>query len=257
MAPSWDISGIEEKLQRAKENIVNVTTEIDSILGSDRHRVVGDENKHAVEEFIKAHLARPLTPRISVLAAECVHNLRSALDQFAWQLVLAGGGTPTDKTRFPLFLKDPTGDKKATARYDRCVQGMSPAAKARIFALQPFQPDQGGNDHALRILHDLNITDKHHTLLVTKGIARRQHTVTFQSIGVGLHTATAHTEKDGTVAVTFNRPVGAVNVDTEVTIQIAFSQYGSASVGPVSVPDGLNELHASVTRCVSDLSKLR
>jgi len=35
-------------------------------------------------------------------AGDIVHNLRSALDHLAFQLVLAGGHTPTTETAFPV-----------------------------------------------------------------------------------------------------------------------------------------------------------
>lgn len=43
---------------------------------------------------------------INLSLADFAYNLRSGLDQLAWQLCLAGGGTPGRNTMFPIFEKD-------------------------------------------------------------------------------------------------------------------------------------------------------
>ena len=62
MSNPWDIRGVEEKLKRSHENIVNLTDEINAILGPDRHRVIGDGNEQAVKKFVDSHLSRPVSP---------------------------------------------------------------------------------------------------------------------------------------------------------------------------------------------------
>lgn len=252
MAKPINLAGVDEKLKRANENIVHLTGEIDAILGPDRNRIIGEHEEQAIQEFIQTHLSRPVTPRLSVLAAECIHNLRSCLDQLAWQLVVATGATP-DTTSFPLRLKAHR-DEKAAASYNACVEGMSAAAKAYILALQPYQPGNGGRDHKLRILHDLNITDKHHELVIIKNAYRTQRNISFLPAGVGLHRVTIGPAKDGAVPIGFDRPVRAVKVNTEITIQIVFSDFGESRLVPV--PDGLWTLHQTVTRVVTELAPL-
>jgi hypothetical protein len=197
-------------------------------------------------------LARKLPPRFSVLAAECIHNLRSALDQLAWQLVIANGGKPSGLTRFPLLLKDPAGNEKMTSAYNGSVAGMSAAAKTYILGLQPYQPGNGGNDHKLRILHDLNITDKHHTLVIVKNAFTTEESVSFQPIGVGLVTAKRVTEEDGTVSIRFNRPVRPVNMERKITIQVTFAEFGRSRLVPV--PHGLWELWKAAHRPLAELA---
>ncbi len=43
------------------------------------------------------------TPYFSVVVGDVIHNLRSALDHLAWQLVILDGGQPNDSTQFPIY----------------------------------------------------------------------------------------------------------------------------------------------------------
>src|SRR5690606_21763862 len=45
---------------------------------------------------------------VSAIVGDVLHNLRSALDQLAWQLVLFDGGTPNQLTTFPVLREPPT-----------------------------------------------------------------------------------------------------------------------------------------------------
>ena len=45
----------------------------------------------------------PIDPELSAIAGEVFHNLRAALDNLAWNLVLSNGGSPGRHTGFPVF----------------------------------------------------------------------------------------------------------------------------------------------------------
>jgi hypothetical protein len=98
-------------------------------------------------------------PQIGLMAGDVIHNLRSALDHLAYQLVIVNGNTPSRHTCFPIF-DDPA---KLSTMDQRKVSGMSPAAIAAITAARPYR---GGNE-PLWIVHELDIADKHHALLTT------------------------------------------------------------------------------------------
>jgi hypothetical protein len=107
---------------------------------------------------------------LSLLLGDAIHNARSALDYLAWQLVIAGGGSPNKRTMFPIA----DSQEKFTGRYRADLRGSSPAAMAAVQALQPFS---GGDERFWR-LHQLDIEDKHH-LLVTVGAALGSVNVSF------------------------------------------------------------------------------
>jgi hypothetical protein len=90
-------------------------------------------------------------------AGDVVHNLRSALDHLANQLVWVGSGEkPGFRVEFPI-AKDAITYEKEKARK---VDGMCPEVIKVIDALKPYK---GGNDMFWRI-HELDNIDKHRTL---------------------------------------------------------------------------------------------
>lgn len=102
---------------------------------------------------------KPPPLEIGLIAGDVIHNLRSALDHLAYQLVLANGQVPSRHTCFPIF-EDAARFK---AMDPRKVKGMSQGA---IEAIEAARPYKGGNE-PLWIVHELDIADKHHALLAT------------------------------------------------------------------------------------------
>lgn len=88
------------------------------------------------------------------------HALRSSLEHLAWQLVIANGGCPDDKTTFPVMT-----DKPKSGRLREISGGVSPDAFAIIEAAQPFNGTDDGR--RLAAIHSLDIHDKHKELVVT------------------------------------------------------------------------------------------
>lgn len=104
---------------------------------------------------------------VSVIAGDIVHNLRSALDHLAWQLVLLDGGTPTDRTAFPLH--ESTTNRQGKQRVLTIDPGIAdPRIMAAVEAMQPYAEAEYGHDprtDALGIIGRLNNIDKHRLLL--------------------------------------------------------------------------------------------
>jgi len=86
-----------------------------------------------------------------------VYNLRSGLDQLAWQLCLAGGGTPGRDTMFPIF----EDEVKSEPQFRKRVEGMPPDAVASIRELQPYKRGADYKKHPLWQLNALGNIDKH------------------------------------------------------------------------------------------------
>ena len=94
-----------------------------------------------------------------LILGDALHNYRAALDHLAYQLIVAGGLEPTDRTAFPL-LDDPC---KASALAD-IKPGLPEKVRRVLDSVQPCRNAEPA-DHPLRILHKLDIADKHHGLL--------------------------------------------------------------------------------------------
>jgi hypothetical protein len=99
---------------------------------------------------------------LSVIAGDAIHNLRSALDLLAWQLVEANGQKPGDTTAFPVWRNE-----------GQFIGGnagfMKGAHRDAISEMRSLKPYKGGNDSLWR-LHRLDATDKHRLLLAVGAI---------------------------------------------------------------------------------------
>lgn len=98
------------------------------------------------------------TPRDADLAVgDAVHNLRAALDLAAVEAVRCGGGSGNGVC-FP-FCEG--ADKLEETMRARKIHRASAAVQDLIRKLRPYY----GGGSALRALHDLDIADKHHSLI--------------------------------------------------------------------------------------------
>lgn len=107
---------------------------------------------------LRYHQSGEVPFRLVLMAGELFYHLRGALDNLAWQLVLANNGTPGSHTEFPVFKDKGPFEQRAPAK----MLGMSATAQAAIKTLQPFEAWPEHPEHTtLWKLHDLNIIDKH------------------------------------------------------------------------------------------------
>jgi hypothetical protein len=120
-----------------------------------------DEGFFRVDRLIPVQTYGPHTAVIG----DVVHNLRSALDHLAWQLVEASGGTPRDRpgepqTAFPIRTEAPRNGLR--------IHGdVAPPALKVVETLQPYNVlPESPADADLWHLHRLDIIDKHHGLLL-------------------------------------------------------------------------------------------
>ena len=161
---------IQVKIEWAKKHLRTLTTEINSL----EHTTVLTRDKNtgvAPHPIILLHPHNFQTlPTLSfdvvTLAGDIVHNLRSALDHLARQLVLVG--IEISPASAPLTEKDwrriefPIAEtlSKYEAEKTRKIKGMLPEAVEAIDLLKPYK---GGNDALWRI-HELDNIDKHRHL---------------------------------------------------------------------------------------------
>jgi hypothetical protein len=147
---------VQVKIERAKKHLL----ELESEVGTYKHKkltvVIAEPNPYTGERFNMVGLPE-LPFNVLPTAGDVVHNLRSALDYLAYQLVRFGSGKePSRRVEFPI-AKD-----KAAYESDspRKVEGMRPEAIEAIDRLKPYK---GGNETLWRI-HELDNIDKHRSL---------------------------------------------------------------------------------------------
>jgi len=159
-----DLAAVWHKIHRADMHHKALESELRSYIDTKpyRLRVVNDHSTLArgvVNEFLVVDHVDPIPLDIPVRIGEIAYQLRSALDQLAWQLVLANGGQPVIKrTAFPILDTAPS--------VLRIAGGVDPAALAIIEELQPYKRSQDPQTDVLWLLSELNNIDKHRLPIV-------------------------------------------------------------------------------------------
>jgi len=114
------------------------------------------------------HIAIPPdSDRWSLIAAECVQNLRSALDHFIYAVAIhqTGMNPPVDAKLLQFPICD-TPDSFSSHSQLRRIGSLSPSMQAGIEGVQPYNRPHHQIPPLLGILRDLNDFDKHRLLKV-------------------------------------------------------------------------------------------
>ncbi len=156
MSPSLDSP--RRKIQRAEHHRQTYSAALDAFRRENPCPVIKDLDADTGEPiWVAEH--DPTSPPVTMhpIIGDTLYNLRSALDHLAWQLVLANGGTPDNRTAFPLF--------DDAARYgqsrDVKLRGMSNSVKAAIDELQPCNGTNPFRVYWLSSLEFHSNIDKH------------------------------------------------------------------------------------------------
>ena len=175
--PNPTIRGIELKIQRAEFHYRSLETQLRNFQDLYAKVFVPQVVNNGYKHLYWAHDPPALDPRWSAIIGDCVHNLRSALDHLACQLVIAHGGDPNRATNFPILDKPPF--RPACSQYPRWTHlprrhgrpeplrvrgGIDPAALQIVESVQPYKGTDTG--HMLSLLGNLDNLDKHRDLTV-------------------------------------------------------------------------------------------
>jgi hypothetical protein len=232
----FEIDGIDARLERAKENIINLAAEISAFLRGVCDEIAGSDEP-------------PIPSRLGAWAGESIYLMRSALDHLAWQLVIAAGGEPGQRTAFPVFALDPARNEESLAKYDGCVEGMSDTAKVRVQRLQPYHRHGRRKQNVLWILDDLSSTDQHTGLVLRFNTYRQRPIPTFSADET--QKASRFADDEGTISITASAAATTgMKEDGEGTAYLSFARFGKLT--DVAVVDGLWLLwHATNGICAS------
>lgn len=151
---------IRVKIERAKQHLRNLEAVRDRFIETKPYLIESKHDPQTGYDIFSVTNVQTPPADIGIIAGDVIHNLRSALDHLAYQLVYVNGATHTKQTSFPIW-DDATEYKAQRARK---VKGMEQSAIDAIDATEPYQ---GGKGAGLWVLHYLDIADKHHALLTT------------------------------------------------------------------------------------------
>jgi hypothetical protein len=126
--------GPELKLQRAEEHVSELEQAIVEYIGADPYDIPEEPERNGEWLIVRLGSIRlPPDPRWGVRVGEFLHDLRSALDNLVWQLVLLNGETPWEKNQFPIYTYAPERQ-----RMDERLRGLRADHRAQIEELQPY-----------------------------------------------------------------------------------------------------------------------
>lgn len=95
-------SVVQDKLGRAQSHALDFDRACIEFFGSQPHRIIIHMEADPPHWLVFKWEVREPPPRVlALIYGDILTNLRGALDYLAWQLVLAGGHVPTDRTAFP------------------------------------------------------------------------------------------------------------------------------------------------------------
>ena len=253
------LDDVRARLGRTDENILNMEREIIDFWRQHPNLVHSHLDPKTGDYSTKVGHT-PAPARLSVLCGEILFLLRSSLDHIVTQLLIPIT-PPADldgvlkRSSFPTYT-----DLKSWQAFDWTkIPDVSQDVRTAITSYQPCNRTDGlpPEDHSLAILSSLNNIDKHRNLLVLTNRTTARHrvhvegNVYIKELRIDANAASTGLDTElvrGTVVPV--TPEGLMNVDTQVTVEIAFKEFGTVKAEPV-VP-ALQALLKCVTALTDD-----
>ncbi len=148
------LDGCYWKLDRAAEHIETFDSESERFLAEKPFSVTSQVNAEGTKCVYWFEPTEDPPPRLSLLIGDCVANLRSALDRFAYQLSVMACKNATTSVQFPIFTSE--REFRDPQRGQRMIRDIRQAtARSLIEDLQPFQ-----RESSVRATHPLAVLDR-------------------------------------------------------------------------------------------------
>src|SRR4051794_37203940 len=90
------LARVKLKVERAKEHIRNLESAVQAFRDTDPYGFRIEDDLQTGDKIYRIEIRRQTPDAFSLIVGDAVHNLRSALDHLARQLVIANGGVPVD-----------------------------------------------------------------------------------------------------------------------------------------------------------------
>ncbi len=162
--PLHALDGPRFKIERASKHLAELDQAIRRYTNADPNpydmEVYQDPEQGA--QFLKAKIRATPDAQWGAIIGDFAFNLRSALDQTAWQFAKLAVDDPGTASQFPIFRDNPCRRKDTLNNWRRQTQHLG-IAYDYIESLQPYHRPDPLSDR-LWILHDICITDKHRVI---------------------------------------------------------------------------------------------
>lgn len=145
------------KLSQATKHLNALERDVTAFLCLNPFSDVREEEAATGDEVYRVRISQEIPERWSADVGDVLHNLRSALDHLACELVKANGQPVTKETAFPI-------SDDAVRFRNHLPRVLAGAGQAAFTAVENARPYKGGNEDLWR-LHQLDIIDKHRTIV--------------------------------------------------------------------------------------------
>jgi hypothetical protein len=135
--PMVDFAPLYDRLDRALEHLETLEIEVDKFLNSNPYRVEG-EGDISTTGYVWHVRVRSQPPRLlSLVAGDCIHNIRSPLDNLAWALSEGAADNLRERTAFVI-----AADEREFVSQQWRLRALPEAARLLMASVQPFAPEQ-------------------------------------------------------------------------------------------------------------------
>lgn len=216
---SWD------KMIRAKEHFQLLKEEIRALIRNESFPTVYEYDSANGHHIWKLANDPPSLARLSLIAGDCIHNLRSALDNMVCKLIIQNGNIPNNRNEFPIFDSEHQFNNGNQSK----LVGISDNEKRTIRELKPYK---NGNN-PLWYLHRMDIIDKHRNLnllvFAYKELSIPVTVVAGDKISLNINLADTGGLKKGAIVASMTSAKGITidtNVKPEFPVDVIFAEEG-------------------------------
>jgi len=165
----------ELRLKRAEYHVRSLEDKVAGWLHTRPYSITVEIEDDIGEKVVKLKGLEHPPDELGLIAGDCLHNLRSALDNLAFELAVAYTGEALSKSiagdsGFPIFRDN---NPQSAKKLKRMIRGVHPSAQEIIEGLQPYHSGMAYWSKPLWILRELSNSDKHRlpylTLLLPTG----------------------------------------------------------------------------------------
>lgn len=214
------------KLERAEQHLRSLQKEVHDWLQKDPYTLVHEFDSQVGKNVLRVEDTETPPADFALILGDCLHNLRSALDNLVYELIVACHGDPppaelVKRSEFPIF-----GDKVMNAgERKKKIGGIDPGAQAEIEGLQPHNRGQNYESDPLWRLHQLSNVDKHRLphFVLFKPIAAAYHSSSFGVIGPQNIEWRYGPIEDGAIVALYDRPAGISDAEMNMYFSPLFS----------------------------------
>jgi hypothetical protein len=166
----------ERRWQRFHHNLTDAKRLVSDYLGGKPYLLTPEEDRKRLRVGWAITLTGAIPDELGPVVGDCIHNLRTTLDNWVYEFSSGSEGQPLTKTGFPVLSNESDWDGGKCCRHDHGAQRVrglgnrdepDDPTRAFIRSCQPFSTGPSWMDHIrenLYALNKLDNRDKHMTL---------------------------------------------------------------------------------------------